>query len=258
MRRLDMIMASLAVAGCTGLEPDATVSRPTDDLAAEGYEIVGKTGFATKTGLDDRLKVVWDAGDAIRVMSADDLTGAVYCITELSSDGTAAIFAPEAPDDAVAGVPRYAVYPASASGRAIVGDSPVAEVDFSALDASGLVYGYAEDTVLPEDADVSEVPMVACAEGNIFDFKSLCGAIQIRPYDYQTTGIELAAIRIGSADGSALGGTATVDMREGRITAMAGDKTHLQYVLDNPVSIETGSWTSWSVNSASTFGIGKK
>lgn len=254
MRRLDMIMASLAVAGCTGLEPDATVSRPSDDLAAEGYEIVGKTGISTKTGLDDRLKVVWDAGDAIKVMSADNLTGAVYCITELSSDGTAAIFAPEAPDDAVAGVPRYAVYPASASGRTIVGDSPVAEVDFSALDASGLVYGYAEDTVLPEDADVSGVPMVACAEGNIFDFKSLCGAVQIRPYDYQTTGIELAAIRIGAADGSALGGTATVDMREGRITAMTGDKTHLQYVLDNPVSIETGGWTSWSVNSASTFG----
>ena len=228
MRRLDMIMASLAVAGCTGLEPDATVSRPSDDLAAEGYEIVGKTGFATKTGLDDRLKVVWDAGDAIKVMSADNLTGAVYCITELSSDGTAAIFAPEAPDDAVAGVPRYAVYPASASGRAIVGDSPVAEVDFSALDASGLVYGYAEDTVLPEDADVSGVPMVACAEGNIFDFKSLCGAVQIRPYDYQTMGIELAAIRIGAADGSALGGTATVDMREGRITTMTGDKTQAE------------------------------
>ena len=253
MRSKYLLPVLLAGVSCSMMETEPADTGAREELVPEGHQIVGKTGTAVKTSLDGRFREVWDDGDMIRVVSVVDHEGGDYAMVETSSDRTAAVFAPETDAEAVAGTSRYAVYPASAFMQFTDEGSPVAAVDFSGLEKSSLACAYAEDTVIPDGADVAPLPMVASSEGNIFSFKSLCGAVQVRPYDYQTMGITLSSIRVGAADGIPVGGVATVDMDSGSIISMTGEKTCLTYVLEEPVSIESSGWTSWSVNSASSF-----
>lgn len=183
----------------------------------------------TKTALDENLNVIWSEDDQIMVLGAEQQTATYRFNSYTSEDNkTTAIF--ENVDPKVTGT-RAAIYPASA----YVEDSyngTTAKITLGGVEALPMPVG-AVDAVLSASTAVSALPMVSTPSSDALTFNNLFGGIMFRPYDYMGMGVTIKQISVASTDGKALGGTATINVTDGTISAFEGTETELTYTCSS-------------------------
>lgn len=233
LKLISLAVLLLAALSC-GKESVVSGQLQTGDMIVGEGEILGVATPASKTSLNDQMKVVWDFNDRICLFNEDTSEGGEYFIKELSQDKVTAVFATSGTP--VAGEVRHALYP-QAAFKNFDAQAGTVKVDMSAVGGP----------------DVSGLPMIATSRGSLFSFVNLCGALMVRPYDLQNLGLSIRSVKAVSKDGYAIGSAAVVALETMSISSFEGEKTYVEMTLDEAVNISTYGWTSWSTNASSSF-----
>lgn len=181
-----------------------------------------KIGFGTANE-DGTLPVVWTSGDAIKVYSENNTTGAEY--TFEGTDASSAVFT-GAP---VEGETRYAVYPATRAKD--MKDGKVG-VSFADLQQKQLFHS----TLKNNSNNLKYMPMWAketeagCGE---FVFQNLCGAVAFRFNDYQELrGMKITNVTLTSKSMN-ISGWGYVDPATGELTLYGSDESDRYISVNN-------------------------
>lgn len=202
-----IISAAAVLAAIMSCDKDSQVTVGKGNASAVSATIDGE--FATRTSLNGTMKVVWDAGDKIR-MYGEDVPGGVVFQTSNSQTATA-IFTPEDPALDVTAARRYAVYPASAvEGKSISGGA--LGIDLSTLGSRAYI------SRMDESLDISDFPMFASSTSNVFTFTNLFGAVVFQISGYQGFDIQAASLKVSATAGEGIGGDASIDLETGGLT----------------------------------------
>lgn len=192
---------------------------------------VTPTGAETKVAFgtandDGSIPVVWVNGDAIKVYSENNTTGAEY--TFEGTDASSAVFT-GAP---VEGETRYAVYPATRAKD--MKDGKVG-VSFADLQQKQLFHS----TLKNNSNNLKYMPMWAketeagCGE---FVFQNLCGAVAFRFNDYQELrGMKITNVTLTSKTMN-ISGWGYVDPATGELTLHGSDESDRYISVSNDKS----------------------
>ena len=190
---------------------------------------VTPTGAETKVAFgtandDGSIPVVWVNGDAIKVYSENNTTGAEY--TFEGTDASSAVFT-GAP---VEGETRYAVYPATRAKD--MKDGKVG-VSFADLQQKQLFHS----TLKNNSNNLKYMPMWAkeTSEG-VFTFENLCGAVAFRFNDYQELrGMKITNVTLTSKSVN-ISGWGYVDPATGELTLYGSDESDRYISVNNDKS----------------------
>ena len=192
---------------------------------------VTPTGAETKVAFgtandDGRIPVVWVNGDAIKVYSENNTTGAEY--TFEGTDASSAVFTGEP----VEGETRYAVYPATRAKE--MKDGKIG-VSFADLQNRQLFHS----TLKNNSNNLKYMPMWAketeagCGE---FVFQNLCGAVAFRFNDYQELrGMKITNVTLTSKTMN-ISGWGYVDPATGELTLHGSDESDRYISVNNDKS----------------------
>lgn len=204
-----------------------------------------KVAFGAANG-DGSIPVVWVNGDAIKVYSENNTTGAEY--TFEGTDASSAVFTGEP----VEGETRYAVYPA---GRAKEMKDGKVGVSFADLQQKQLFHS----TLKNNSNNLKYMPMWAkeTSEGE-FTFENLCGAVAFRFNDYQELrGMKIANVTITSKS-KAISGWGYVDPETGELTLFGSDESDRYISVNNDKSkgpYDIANTENKSINDAGKTGF---
>lgn len=179
-----------------------------------------KVAFGTANE-DGSIPVVWVNGDAIKVYSENNTTGAEY--TFEGTDASSAVFTGEP----VEGETRYAVYPATRAKE--MKDGKVG-VSFADLQQKQLFHS----TLKNNSNNLKYMPMWAkeTAEG-VFTFENLCGAVAFRFNDYQELrGMKITNVTLTSKSMN-ISGWGYVDPATGELTLYGSDESDRYISVNN-------------------------
>ena len=192
---------------------------------------VTPTGAETKVAFgtandDGSIPVVWVNGDAIKVYSENNTTGAKY--TFEGTDASSAVFTGEP----VEGETRYAVYPATRAKD--MKDGKIG-VSFADLQQKQLFHS----TLKNNSNNLKYMPMWAketeagCGE---FVFQNLCGAVAFRFNDYQELrGMKITNVTLTSKTMN-ISGWGYVDPATGELTLHGSDESDRYISVNNDKS----------------------
>ena len=204
-----------------------------------------KVAFGTAND-DGSIPVVWVNGDAIKVYSENNTTGAEY--TFEGTDASSAVFT-GAP---VEGETRYAVYPATRAKD--MKDGKVG-VSFADLQQKQLFHS----TLKNNSNNLKYMPMWAkeTAEG-VFTFENLCGAVAFRFNDYQELrGMKITNVTLTSKSVN-ISGWGYVDPATGEITLYGSDESDRYISVNNDKSegpYDIANTKNKSINDAGKTGF---
>ena len=183
-----------------------------------------KVAFGTANE-DGSIPVVWVNGDAIKVYSENNTTGAEY--TFEGTDASSAVFTGEP----VEGETRYAVYPATRAKE--MKDGKVG-VSFADLQQKQLFHS----TLKNNSNNLKYMPMWAkeTAEG-VFTFENLCGAVAFRFNDYQELrGMKIVNVTLTSKTKNISGWGYVDPAKEGELTLYGSDESDRYISVNNDKS----------------------
>ena len=201
-----------------------------------------KVAFGTANE-DGIIPVVWVNGDAIKVYSENNTTGAEY--TFEGTDASSAVFT-GAP---VEGGTRYAVYPATRAKD--MKDGKVG-VSFADLQQKQLFHS----TLKNNSNNLKYMPMWAkeTSEG-VFTFENLCGAVAFRFNDYQELrGMKITNVTLTSKSVN-ISGWGYVDPATGELTLYGSDESDRYISVNNDKS--TGPYDIANTENKSINDAGK-
>lgn len=201
-----------------------------------------KVAFGTANE-DGSIPVVWVNGDAIKVYSENNTTGAEY--TFEGTDASSAVFTGEP----VEGETRYAVYPATRAKE--MKDGKVG-VSFADLQQKQLFHS----TLKNNSNNLKYMPMWAkeTAEG-VFTFENLCGAVAFRFNDYQELrGMKITNVTLTSKSVN-ISGWGYVDPATGKLTLYGSDESDRYISVNNDKS--TGPYDIANTENKSINDAGK-
>ena len=182
-----------------------------------------KVAFGTAND-DGRIPVVWVNGDAIKVYSENNLTGAEY--TFEGTNASSAVFTGEP----VEGETRYAVYPLARAKE--MKDGKIG-VSFADLQQKQLFHS----TLKNNSNNLKYMPMWAkgTSEG-VFTFENLCGAVAFRFNDYQELrGMKITNVTLTSKSMN-ISGWGYVDPATGELTLYGSDESDRYISVNNDKS----------------------
>ena len=182
-----------------------------------------KVAFGTAND-DGSIPVIWVNGDAIKVYSENNTTGAEY--TFEGTDASSAVFTGEP----VEGETRYAVYPATRAKD--MKDGKVG-VSFADLQQKQLFHS----TLKNNSNNLKYMPMWAkeTSEG-VFTFENLCGAVAFRFNDYQELrGMKITNVTLTSKSVN-ISGWGYVDPATGELTLYGSDESDRYISVNNDKS----------------------
>lgn len=182
-----------------------------------------KVAFGTANE-DGSIPVVWVNGDAIKVYSENNTTGAEY--TFEGTDASSAVFTGEP----VEGETRYAVYPLTRAKE--MKDGKIG-VSFADLQQKQLFHS----TLKNNSNNLKYMPMWAkeTADG-VFTFENLCGAVAFRFNDYQELrGMKIVNVTLTSKTKN-ISGWGFVDPATGELTLYGSDESDRYISVSNDKS----------------------
>ena len=201
-----------------------------------------KVAFGTANE-DGSIPVVWVNGDAIKVYSENNTTGAEY--TFEGTDASSAVFTGEP----VEGETRYAVYPVTRAKE--MKDGKIG-VSFADLQQKQLFHS----TLKNNSNNLKYMPMWAeeTADG-VFTFKNLCGAVAFRFNDYQELrGMKITNVTLTSKTMN-ISGWGYVDPATGELTLHGSDESDRYISVNNDKS--TGPYDIANTSNKSISDAGK-
>ena len=201
-----------------------------------------KVAFGTANE-DGSIPVVWVNGDAIKVYSENNTTGAEYAFE--GTDASSAVFTGEP----VEGETRYAVYPATRAKD--MKDGKVG-VSFADLQQKQLFHS----TLKNNSNNLKYMPMWAkeTSEG-VFTFENLCGAVAFRFNDYQELrGMKITNVTLTSKSVN-ISGWGYVDPATGELTLYGSDESDRYISVNNDKS--TGPYDIANTENKSINDAGK-
>lgn len=221
---------SAAIASCQN-DDDAPSIRESNAVSATiGGDIT------TRTSLNGTMKVVWDAGDKIKMYGEDAPQGVVF--QTANSKTATAIFTPEVETANVTAAVRYAVYPASAvEDKGISGGS--LDIDFSTLSSRPYI------TALNESSDISAFPMFSRSTSNAFTFSNLFGGVIFQISAYQGFDLSAASFSVSATGGESICGVGSIDLESGQLTLPKTGEAAA--IVCSGLSLSTGGDPSKSV-----------
>ena len=203
-----------------------------------------KVAFGTANN-DGSIPVVWVNGDAIKVYSENNTTGAEY--TFEGTDASSAVFTGEP----VEGETRYAVYPLARAKE--MKDGKIG-VSFADLQQKQLFHS----TLKNNSNNLKYMPMWAketeagCGE---FVFQNLCGAVAFRFNDYQELrGMKITNVTLTSKTMN-ISGWGYVDPATGELTLHGSDESDRYISVNNDKS--TGPYDIANTSNKSISDAGK-
>lgn len=203
-----------------------------------------KVAFGTANE-DGSIPVVWVNGDAIKVYSENNTTGAEY--TFEGTDASSAVFTGEP----VEGETRYAVYPVTRAKE--MKDGKIG-VSFADLQQKQLFHS----TLKNNSNNLKYMPMWAketeagCGE---FVFQNLCGAVAFRFNDYQELrGMKITNVTLTSKTMN-ISGWGYVDPATGELTLHGSDESDRYISVNNDKS--TGPYDIANTSNKSISDAGK-
>lgn len=225
-------IASVAMIGCSqsgeGLIEN---TQPEQGKPTTDQSISANLESITRTSLNAAMKVVWTAGDQIRMFNETSPAGELY--TTENNGTTTGIFTPVVEESVVSGGTRYAVYPASAAANATLNGS-VMDVDFSGIAKQDYV------DELTDNCKVANLPMAASSTSKTFNFINLCGGLILQLNEYQDLDVMVTSVTVTAGDNEQIAGKASYDAASGMLTLKKGNTGNAIEVTSAGVHIKSG------------------
>lgn len=212
-----LALTVLLVVQCKNAEKDAPASRP------QGKEITIVATLEqptdTKTSLGSENKVLWQAGDKIKVYNASNLNGVELTLSE-GAGTTVGKFTGTKPSGAG---PFYAIYPASAGGALSGSNIAVTLPKEQAYVAGSFGSGAAVSVAKAETVE------------KLF-FKNVLGGVSLKV----TSGGPISGIRIQTKGNEALSGSGAITVGDGApaisVTRATDENSYLNVTCESAVS----------------------
>jgi len=212
-------VVALFAVQCKNAEKDGPASQPQGKEITIVATLEQPTG--TKTSLDAENKVLWQAGDIIKVYNASNLNGVELTLTD-GAGTTVGKFSGTSPSGAG---PFYAIYPASAGGAFSISDSNIAVTlpQNQTYAAGSFGSGAAVSVAKAETVD------------KLF-FKNVLGGVSMTV----TSGGPISGIRIQTKGNEALSGSGTITVGDGvpaiSVTKATDEDSYLNVICESAVS----------------------